>query len=281
MSEQTLDVRRSLRIVRRHVIAVLAIAVVGLLGGGSYAVLRPPLLRSEAEVVLPPNTSGVATQAIIASSENVLLRALRSVGSTLSLQTARNRIAVNELTSNVLSIQAEAKTARQAEGLANAVAKSYIAYVGTGVGGAARIQPKVLDPASAATGPSLAERLLVDGIAGLLVGGALGSFGALILGRGDRRLRERDEVANAIGLPVLASLNVLHPTDPRGWTRLLDDYEPTAVHTWRLGARCDVLAWQVQIPAGLPRRSPCLRWLPTAARSLSARSWRFVRPPTG
>lgn len=234
MSEQALDLRRSLQIVRRHIFAVLVIAVLGLGAGVTYAVLRPPLLQSEAQVVLPPSSGGVATQAFIASSDNVLRGALRSVGSTMSLQSARNRVSAIALTSNVLSIQAKATTPQQAEALANAVARSYIGYVGTGVGGAAGIQPRVLNPASTAAGTSLSARLLVDGIAGLLAGLLLGSLGALILGRGDRRLRGRDDVASAIGLPVLASLDVWHPTDPQGWTRLLDNYQPTAVHTWRL-----------------------------------------------
>ena len=235
MSEQELDLRRSLRIVRRHIIAVLVIAFAGLVAGASYAILMPPLQQSEAQVVLPPNSSSTATQAFIASSDNVLLAALRSVASTMPLQTARQRLTVRALTSNVLSIDAKGNTARQAEALANAVARSYIAYVGTGVDGAARIQPRVLNAATTATGPSLVARLLVDGIAGFAAAAMLGSLGALILGRGDRRLRERDDVASAIGLPVLASLNVLRPGDPRGWTRLLDSYEPSAVHAWRLG----------------------------------------------
>jgi capsular polysaccharide biosynthesis protein len=241
VSEQTLDVRGSLQIVRRHIIAVLAVAVLGLIAGASYAVVRPPLQQSEAQVVLPPNSSGVATQAFIASSDSVLRAALRSVDSTMSLQTVRNRVAVRALTSSVLSIEAEAKTAGQAEALANAVARSYVTYAGTGVGGATRIQPKILNPASTATGTSLVARLLVDGIAGLVIGGLLGALGALIFGRGDRRLRERDDIASAIGLPVLASLDVWRPTDPRDWTKLLDNYKPTAIHTWRLGNALRVL----------------------------------------
>jgi hypothetical protein len=56
----------------------------------------------------------------------------------------------------------------------------------------------------------------------------------LLLGRNDRRLRERDEIARSIGVPVLASFPVAHPTDASGWTRLLEGYNPTAVHALRL-----------------------------------------------
>ena len=35
-------------------------------------------------------------------------------------------------------------------------------------------------------------------------------------------------------MPVLAALPVDHPSDPAGWVKLLDDYEPDAVGAWHL-----------------------------------------------
>ena len=67
---------------------------------------------------------------------------------------------------------------------------------------------------------------LLGGVAGALIGVIV----ALAISRGDRRLRERDEIANSVGLPVLASFPVAHPSDAAGWTRLLEDYKPGAVH---------------------------------------------------
>ena len=55
-----------------------------------------------------------------------------------------------------------------------------------------------------------------------------------MLGRGDRRLRRRDEIADAIGIPVLAALPASHPRDAAGWARLIEDYEPGAVEAWNL-----------------------------------------------
>ena len=54
MSEQALDLRRSLRIVRRHKIILGIFAALGLLAGVAFTVLRPPMLASKALVVLPP-----------------------------------------------------------------------------------------------------------------------------------------------------------------------------------------------------------------------------------
>ena len=57
---------------------------------------------------------------------------------------------------------------------------------------------------------------------------------ALAISRSDRRLRERDEIANSIGVPVLASFPVGHPSNPGEWTRLLEDYKPGALHALQL-----------------------------------------------
>jgi hypothetical protein len=69
---------------------------------------------------------------------------------------------------------------------------------------------------------------------GALAGLIIGSLAVLLVGRNDRRLRERDEIARSIGVPVLASFPVAHPTDASGWTKLLEGYNPAAVHALRL-----------------------------------------------
>ena len=53
MSQQALDLRRSVQIVRRHRILVASAAVLGILAGGAYAKLNPPMLTSTALVVAP------------------------------------------------------------------------------------------------------------------------------------------------------------------------------------------------------------------------------------
>ena len=56
MSEKALDLRGSVRIVRRHMRLVSAVTALGLLAGGAYSVLRPPLLTSTALIVLPQSS---------------------------------------------------------------------------------------------------------------------------------------------------------------------------------------------------------------------------------
>ena len=138
------------------------------------------------------------------------------------------------MTSDIISISAQGKTAAQAERTANAVADSYVAYVNSPSRPGPPVQARVLQPATNATGTSLSTRLLVTGGLGALLGLLIGAIVVLAIGRKDRRLTERDEIADSIGVPVLASISVGHPSDAAGWTRLLEDYQPGAVDAWRL-----------------------------------------------
>jgi capsular polysaccharide biosynthesis protein len=234
MSEQALDLRRSVQIVRRHKILVGVFVLLGLLAGVGYAVLKPPMMSSSALVGLPPSTHDTATQVVIAGSNPVLAQALRSIHPAVPLLTLRDRIQVRSVTGNILSISAQGKTAAEAEGTANAVANSYVAYVKTSKSAAGTVQAHMLESATTATGTSLLTRLLVVAGIGALAGLLIGTIVALARSRSDRRLQQRDDIANAIGVPVLASIAVHHPSDASRWARLLEDYEPSVVHAWQL-----------------------------------------------
>ena len=100
---------------------------------------------------------------------------------------------------------------------------------------------KVMQYATNATETRLLVRLLATAFLGALLGTLIGAVVALAIGRNDRRLRERDLMADAIGVPVLASISVRHPTDTARWSRLLDDYEPSAVDAFRMRSALDEL----------------------------------------
>ena len=53
MSQQMLGLRRPIQIVRRHKILTGTMVALGLLGGGAYAAVNPPLVTSTALVLLP------------------------------------------------------------------------------------------------------------------------------------------------------------------------------------------------------------------------------------
>jgi capsular polysaccharide biosynthesis protein len=251
MSQQGLDLRRSFNIVRRHKVLVGFIVVLGILIGDGYALLNPPMLTSTALVVLPQSvqnaaqnaaanngadaaTEFMATQAVIAGSNPVLQAALPHALPAMSLQQLRNDIEVSNSTSYVISITAKAKNSADAETTANAVANSYIAYVGAPDSPVGYVPARMLELAVSTTGTGALEALIITGLIGALAGFVIGAIVALAISRKDKRLRGRDEIANSIGIPVLASIPVDHPHDAPGWARLLDSYKPAFVYAWRM-----------------------------------------------
>lgn len=242
MSEQSTDLRSLFQILRRHRLLVAAALLLGCLAGGAYGVEKPPMLTSSALVVLPNSIRSIGTQLVIADSDPVLTGALREIGSAMPLQTLQSRVHVTRLPgSSILSVTAQGTTARQAERTANAVANSYIAYVGSASAPTGQVQARVVEPAASATGTALPIHVAVIALLGALAGALVGAGIALAISRRDRRLRDRDDIADAIGVSVLASIQVGHPSDPGGWTRLLEDYRPRAVDALRLRNALDQL----------------------------------------
>ncbi len=246
MSQQALDLRRSIQIVRRYKVLVVMVVALGILGGAAYAVLKPPMLSSTALIALPApvslqpatTTSGTdaftATQEVVAGSSQVFQGALPDVRPAMSLNEVRHDIEVGSPSPDIISITAKGKNAVDAEATANAVVNSYIRYVSSPHSAVGHIDAHLLASANSAAGPAPIERTIVYGLLGGLAGAVLGVVVALAIGRNDRRLRERDEIANSIGIPVLASVPVAHPSSAAGWKKLFENYKPTAVHSWQL-----------------------------------------------
>lgn len=235
MSQQALDLRSAVNIVRRHRLLVGVLLILGIVCAGAYAVLNPPKLTSQALVVLPSTgNANMPTQVVIADSDPVLSAALDHIGNGATLQTLRKEVKANSLTSNVIGISASASNGANAEAIANAVANSYVAYVGAATSPVGHIPARLLQPAVTATGLTLVKELIYAAAIGAFGGALIGAIAALAVSRQDRRLRTRDEIANSIGLSVLASLPVKRPSDAPGWMKLLTDYEPAVVHAWRL-----------------------------------------------
>lgn len=252
MSQQALDLRGSIQIVRRHRKIFWSVAAIGLLIGALYAVLRPPMLTSTALVVLPeapvPSDQSVAsgpgqgegaaayvdTQAVVATSTPVLSAALPGVSPPVSIQALRARTQAATLTDSILEISVSGGTAAQAEAAANAVASSYVGFITSKRSPMGVVPAKILQPASTAIGFTLPEQVALDGLLGGFGGAIAGFTAALAIGRGDRRLTERDAIASSIGAPVLASLQVGHPADATSWGRLLAEYAPGDVEAWAL-----------------------------------------------
>jgi hypothetical protein len=171
---------------------------------------------------------------VVATSYPVLVDALPNVRPAMSLTQLRRDVQAGSPAPGIISITANGKTAANAEATANAVAGSYVAYVRSSKSPVGHVAAQPLESATSASGPAPIKRTVIFALLGALVGGLIGGIVALAIGRSDRRLRERDEIANSIGVPVLASFPVAHPGDAAGWTKLLEDYKPAAVHAFRL-----------------------------------------------
>ena len=154
------------------------------------------MVTSTALVVLPPagqNAAAAAhgepdpftaTQEVIAGSDQVLSRALPGVRPAMSLAELRHDIQVGSPTPDVISINATGKTAGDAEATANAVARSYVQYVGSASSPVGRVLAHVLESATSATGTAPLMRLLE----GAMLGTVSGLLTAVIAAVVSRRL---------------------------------------------------------------------------------------------
>ena len=106
MHQEVQDLRGFLRAVRRYWILVGLLACLGLGGGVLYTALHPPMLASKALVLFPAGGKSIPgephrsidDQVVIASSDGVLLGALRSIEPRVSLAELRARVTASDLT---------------------------------------------------------------------------------------------------------------------------------------------------------------------------------------
>jgi capsular polysaccharide biosynthesis protein len=251
MSGQALDLRRSAQIVRwRKALASVFVAL-GLLAGVTYTALSPPVYLSSALVAVSPSV-GIASQAAIVTSPSVLSLALPRLDRGMTLDALHDRIQAGHAGAGLMAVSAYGTTPAQAIRTANAVATSYVEYAGSASNPSGSVPVQVFQQAVSATGTPLAGRLLYAAGPGVLAGALIGVIVVLAVGRNDRRLRERDGIADSIGVPVLASFRVGHLSKAAAWAKLLRGYEPGNVDAWRLRKALHELGVPSLDPAGLP-----------------------------
>jgi phosphoribosylformylglycinamidine (FGAM) synthase PurS component len=106
--------------------------------------------------------------------------------------------------------------------------------IAAGVGTSASAGTLVVQNATPATGPTTLVRLLLWAPLGALTFTIVAI--ALVLGtaKRDLRLRLRDDIADAIGSPVLAAIRSRPQRSVAGWSTLLETYRATPVESWAL-----------------------------------------------
>jgi capsular polysaccharide biosynthesis protein len=231
---QSLDLRKSITIIKRLKAIIGIVAVLGLLSGIGYALLNPAKPSSTAVVSFPASVLSTATEVLIADSYPVLSAASTKLSPPVPVDQLRSEVRTSSLTNYLIAITATSKNAADSEAIANAVAKSYIAYVADKRTPVQHVVVELFQPALTSATPSPIRSMVIFGLVGAAAGALIGAVLSLAIGRNDRRLRERDQIAHAIGVPIAASVPVGHPSDPAGWAKLLESYQPQAVHAWQL-----------------------------------------------
>ena len=235
MSQQPMSLRRAFELIRRNKAVVGGAVGLGLIIGAAVGSINPPQLSSSALVVLPNTKIPSETMVLLATSDPVLSSARPNIDpAPAGIVTLRQQVSAASSSQNIISINAKGGTASTAESAADAVANSFVGFLHSSQSPIGQVNAHVLQPATTASGPNPLVHRLVYGLVGAIIGLIVGLIAAIARGRGDRRLRTRDDIANAIGVPVLASLPVGHPTSAQDWAKLLDSYQPGAVHGWRL-----------------------------------------------
>lgn len=231
MNEQPLDLRAAVSALRRRRFIIALVGGLGLLFGVfSVAVERTPP-TAVAEVVLPTQPGGAdaptyaATQAAVAGSTAVI--------DSLKLRDpSRVKVAVTPLNDSILKIRAQAPEAKQATDVATAVVNGYAAYAAKHNilnGAALQIEPATIVPPA-----SFISRAVKMGLMGLAAGLLVAAAIVLIRAKRDHRLRRRDQIARAIGVPVLAAVESAQYKTAAQWRGLLEHFEPSASTAWNL-----------------------------------------------
>lgn len=226
--------RRTVQAIRRHKFLFAIIVAAGIAFGGFYSILKPPALASEALVVLPQSGVNESTQVVLATSDAVLQGASRSISPAMSVPALSGRVQARSVTSNIIGITANSPDGATAIAIANGVATSYVAYVSSAVSPVGHVPARLLQSATKASGATLPKQTVTFGLIGAIAGAIIALIVVIGRSRGDKRLRERDAIANSIGVPVLAAVPAQNPSDAPGWARLLQEYEPDAVYAWQL-----------------------------------------------
>ena len=100
------------------------------------------------------------------------------------------------------------------------------------VGSFASVGTPLIQPPTAATGSSTLQRLVIWCALGALICTMLAVAVLLASGRRDPRVRLRDEIADAVGSPVLAAVRSRPQRSVAGWSALLETYEAPPVESW-------------------------------------------------
>ena len=160
---------------RLHMAVFGVVVILGALAGAALALALPPMQVSHVLVYVPASKQ-IQTEALIADSDAVLIPVSRS--GPLTFEQLLRQVKVEVSSSTALTVTVSAKTADDAEHVANAVADQYVALVRSPGAPSGQVLAKVVataSPATVTTQPAW--------VAGFAMLGALAAAGAMIMWR--------------------------------------------------------------------------------------------------
>lgn len=136
MTDDVLDLRRTLAAFRRRWLLLLATTTAGLMCGSLLVMRSGPQFVARSGVLLPPSAvdeSGrslrsTLTEVRIAGSASVLDGVGRSLTPPEPVARLRSSVRVTAVTPDILEVSARAKSATRAAAIADGVAKGYVTY---------------------------------------------------------------------------------------------------------------------------------------------------------
>jgi capsular polysaccharide biosynthesis protein len=150
----------------------------------------------------------------------------------------------------LVSLQADQDEYRRQSDVVNSdIVQAELSSPSSGVG------TVVLQLATRAIPPSTLRTRALVGL-GAFGGLAIGALIALTIGRRDRRLRRRDDIATAAKAPVLQSLSTHQPKTAKNWLKFFEDWQPGVTDRARLQEVLDDLGIQDIIDGRQLRSSP-------------------------
>jgi capsular polysaccharide biosynthesis protein len=92
----------------------------------------------------------------------------------------------------------------------------------------------LVEDATPATQPRLVVWMGLSALLFAVLGVGVAAAVVIVLARRDPRLRTRDEIADALGSPVIGSLSSHRVRTTAAWSQLLEGYRPSPVDAWSL-----------------------------------------------
>jgi hypothetical protein len=177
MSQQTSGLSRFVQIIGRYSILIGLLALLGGLAGAVFAALHPPGTTSRAQVLyVAPScpADGAICGGPLFSPKYSLAPVLNELP---------NGVQIELVNGSVISVSATAGTMAQAEANAEAVVRTYIAYVGSLNYLGEQPSARVLEPATAVAGTTPPKQVFGDALLGAVFGALVGVITALASSR--------------------------------------------------------------------------------------------------